>query len=192
MLVTEPLCWRLFSLCWWFSQCIKSVTNILNWSPKSQTCHQHIWSPTSVTNIDVTVHGDSDLYNNQVYGAMGFSVRYVLFGLILISQLEGSTIVCTDSGLYNSSISQSFTIEILNTDFLTKFWRYYLYSICRLDGPGPTWSSISQSFNIEILNTDFLTKFWRYYLQSLQRLSTRVCKYFRPFESLHRLSFWKS
>ena len=54
MLVAESLCWRLFSLCWWFSQCIKSVTNILNRSPTSQTCHQHIWSPTSVTNIDVT------------------------------------------------------------------------------------------------------------------------------------------
>ena len=55
MLVTESLCWRLFSLCWWFSQCIKSITNILNRSPASQTCHQHIWSPTSVTNIVVTV-----------------------------------------------------------------------------------------------------------------------------------------
>ena len=28
MLVAESLCWRLFSLCWLFSQCIKSVTNI--------------------------------------------------------------------------------------------------------------------------------------------------------------------
>ena len=55
MLVTESLCWWLFSLCWWFSLCIKSVTNILNRSPTSQTCHQHIWSPTSVTNIDVTL-----------------------------------------------------------------------------------------------------------------------------------------
>ena len=54
MLVAESLCWWLFSLCWWFSQCIKSVTNILNRSPSSQTCHQYIWSPTSVTNIDVT------------------------------------------------------------------------------------------------------------------------------------------
>ena len=44
-----------FSLCWWFSQCIKSVTNILNRSSTSQTCHQRIWSPTSVTNIDVTM-----------------------------------------------------------------------------------------------------------------------------------------
>ena len=112
----------------------------MNWSPTSQTCHQHIWSPTSVTNIDVTVH------NNQVYGAMGFSVRFFLFGLIFISQLEGSTIVCTDSELYNPSILQSLTIEILNTDFLSKFWRYNLYSICRLEGPGPTWSSISQIF----------------------------------------------
>ena len=54
MLVAESLCWRLFSLCWWFSQCIKSVINIFNQSPASQTCHQYIWSPTSVTNIDVT------------------------------------------------------------------------------------------------------------------------------------------
>ena len=53
MLVAESLYWRLFSLFWWVSQCIKSVTNILNRSPTSQTCHQHIWSPTSVANIDV-------------------------------------------------------------------------------------------------------------------------------------------
>ena len=44
MLVTESLCWRLFSLCWWFFQCIKSVTNILNVSPThfvSNIRHQH-------------------------------------------------------------------------------------------------------------------------------------------------------
>ena len=29
------------SLCWWFFQDIKSVTNILNQSATSQTCHQH-------------------------------------------------------------------------------------------------------------------------------------------------------
>ena len=49
----ESLCWRLFPLCWWFPQCIKSVTNILNRSSTSQTCQQHIWSPTPFTNIDV-------------------------------------------------------------------------------------------------------------------------------------------
>ena len=54
MLVAESLCWRLFSVCWWFSQCIKSVTNILNRSPISYSFQQHIWSPTSVSNIDVT------------------------------------------------------------------------------------------------------------------------------------------
>jgi len=54
MLVAESLCWWLFSLGWWFLQFIKSVTNILNRSPTSHTCHQHIRSPTSVTNIDVT------------------------------------------------------------------------------------------------------------------------------------------
>ena len=31
-------------------------SNVLNRSPTSQTCHQHIWSSTSVTNIDVTIH----------------------------------------------------------------------------------------------------------------------------------------
>ena len=33
---------------------IMLATKILNRSPTSQTCHQHIWSPISVTNIDVT------------------------------------------------------------------------------------------------------------------------------------------
>ena len=51
MLVAESLCWRLFSLCWWFSQYMKLVTNILKRSPTSQ----HIWSPRSVTNIHVTL-----------------------------------------------------------------------------------------------------------------------------------------
>ena len=55
MLVAKSLCWRLFSLCLRFFQCIKSITNILNRSSTSQTCHQRIWSPTSVTNIDVTM-----------------------------------------------------------------------------------------------------------------------------------------
>ena len=41
MLVTESFYWRLFRY-------------EFNRSPTSQTCHQHIASPTSVTNIDVT------------------------------------------------------------------------------------------------------------------------------------------
>ena len=48
LLVTESLYWRLFSVCWLFF-------NILNRLPASKTCHQHISSPTSVTNIDVTI-----------------------------------------------------------------------------------------------------------------------------------------
>ena len=66
MLVAKSLCWRLFSLCWRFSLCIKSVTNILNRLPTFQTCHQHIWSPTSVTNIDVT---NSAFHTIEVFGA---------------------------------------------------------------------------------------------------------------------------
>ena len=50
-MVTESLCWRLFSLCWWFfsmyeigRQHLKSVTNIFNLSPThvvSNICHQY-------------------------------------------------------------------------------------------------------------------------------------------------------
>ena len=46
---------------WWhnhyvadFFRYVGDFLNALNRSPTSQTCHQHIWSPTSVTNIDVT------------------------------------------------------------------------------------------------------------------------------------------
>ena len=55
LMVTDFKCWwQNFLLCCWFSQCIKSVIRILNRSPTTQTCHQHIWLPTSVTNINVT------------------------------------------------------------------------------------------------------------------------------------------
>ena len=45
--------------------------NVLNRSPTSQTCHQHIGSPTTVTNIDVTVFFISMLkifydYKNEI------------------------------------------------------------------------------------------------------------------------------
>ena len=55
IMVTRSLCLQLFTLCWWIFQRIKSVTTILNRSSTSLTCHQHILSPTSVTNIDVTI-----------------------------------------------------------------------------------------------------------------------------------------
>ena len=35
ILVAESLCWRPFFLCWRFSQCVKSVTNIVIRSPTS-------------------------------------------------------------------------------------------------------------------------------------------------------------
>ena len=56
MLVTS-LCWRLSDGDWFqmlmalFSFC--DFFNVLNRSPTFQTCHQYIWSPTSVTNIDI-------------------------------------------------------------------------------------------------------------------------------------------
>ena len=66
MLVTSLYRW-LFSLretdlrFWWQNHYAGHVfhyvggfLNVFNQSPITQTCHQHIWSPTSVTNIDVT------------------------------------------------------------------------------------------------------------------------------------------
>ena len=48
--------------CWWhnhyvgdFFCYVGDLRNVLNRSSTSQTCHQHIRSRTSVTNIDVTV-----------------------------------------------------------------------------------------------------------------------------------------
>ena len=72
MLLAEPLCWRICSLFWWFSQCIKSVTNILNRSPTSQTGHQHNWSPTSVTDIDVTERMDRMIW-------CIWNVKYIIY-----------------------------------------------------------------------------------------------------------------
>ena len=55
MLVAESLCWPLFSLCFpmYLIGHFFSITNILNRSTTSQTCHKYIWSPTSVNNIEV-------------------------------------------------------------------------------------------------------------------------------------------
>ena len=39
-----------------FFRYVGDFLNVLNRPPTSQTCHQQIWSLTSVTNIDVT-HG---------------------------------------------------------------------------------------------------------------------------------------
>ena len=88
MMVTDLRCWwqnhyvgDFFSLCWWFFQCIKSVTNIPDRPPTFQTCHQHIWSPTSVTNIDVTQMSPWQVDNNRYYlSRMGGEMHGYLMG----------------------------------------------------------------------------------------------------------------
>ena len=90
MLVTESLCWLLFTLYWWFSECIKSLTNILNRSPMSQRCHQHIWSATSVTNINVTLEIIEtlhvDWYMMHFYPVSGFESDGFTF--VAVTQLN--------------------------------------------------------------------------------------------------------
>ena len=66
----------IFSLYWCFQR-IKLVTNILNGSSTSQTCKQHILSPTSVTSIDVTSILD--------YFPSKFSLIYLQYLLSLYS-----------------------------------------------------------------------------------------------------------
>ena len=53
MMVTNLRCDRMIMLATIFVMSV--FFDILNLSPTSSTCHQHILSPTSVTNIDVTV-----------------------------------------------------------------------------------------------------------------------------------------
>ena len=60
MLVAESLCWRLYSLCWRFTQCIKSVTNILNRSTTylvSSIRHQHRCNPLMSTIFRISLKG---------------------------------------------------------------------------------------------------------------------------------------
>ena len=53
MLVTESLCWRLFTLWWWLFQWIKSVLNILNLSPTYfvNIRHQHRFHQKNVLQV---------------------------------------------------------------------------------------------------------------------------------------------
>ena len=55
MMVTDFRCWWQNHYVGDFFRYVSDFLNVLNRSPTSQTCHQHIWSPTSVTNIDVTI-----------------------------------------------------------------------------------------------------------------------------------------
>ena len=43
------------SLCWWLDDC----DHFKMLSPTSKSCHQHIWFPTSVTNMNVSVRMDN-------------------------------------------------------------------------------------------------------------------------------------
>ena len=54
MMVTDFRCWLPNHYVGDFFRYVGDFLKVLNRSPTSQTCHQHIWSPTSVTNIDVT------------------------------------------------------------------------------------------------------------------------------------------
>ena len=54
MMVTDLRCWWQNHYVGDFVRYVGDFPNVLNRSSTSQTCHQHIWSPTSVTNINLT------------------------------------------------------------------------------------------------------------------------------------------
>ena len=68
---------------------IKSVTNILNGLPTSQSSHQHISSPTPVTNIDVASSETSYSVYHPVMCLKSFVliIAYCFF-LIVISEWD--------------------------------------------------------------------------------------------------------
>ena len=49
-----------------FFRYVGDLLNVLNRSPTSLTCHQHIQAPTSVTNIDVTEISFANIRNTVV------------------------------------------------------------------------------------------------------------------------------
>ena len=56
MLVTDLRCWWQNHYVGDLFRYVGDLLNVLNRSLTSQTCHQQIWSPTFVTNIDVTLN----------------------------------------------------------------------------------------------------------------------------------------
>ena len=56
MMVTDFRCWWQNHYVGDFFHYLGDFLNVLNRSTTSQTCHQHSWSPTSVTNIDETLN----------------------------------------------------------------------------------------------------------------------------------------
>ena len=117
MVVTVLRCWRLFSLCWWFFQCIKSVTNILNRSLTSQTCHQHISSPTSVTNINVT---DLDVHLNSSIeeGNVGYVFPRVIWLQFRMRQYRDDDHQ-EDAPHFNLPVQSNYSVGIENTMLAT-------------------------------------------------------------------------
>ena len=55
MMVTDFRCWWQNHYAGDFFRYVDDFLNVLNRSPTSQTCLQHIWSPTLVTNTDMTI-----------------------------------------------------------------------------------------------------------------------------------------
>ena len=106
-----------------FFRYVGDFLNVLNRSPTSQSCLQHIWSPTSVTNIDVT----------QVYASLRCAqiviIKIILTGVIphrlchLTVRLS-QWIVRTNSKSLISWLNESWTFR---KRVLIVFWAYILH-----------------------------------------------------------------
>ena len=93
MMVTDSRCWWQNNYVGDFFRCVGDFLNVLNRSPTSQTCHQHTWSPTSVTNIDVTVNsftGQIDRFSGSTLGTKR-TLKHIFLSFFLLARIGLST-----------------------------------------------------------------------------------------------------
>ena len=140
MFVTESLCWLLFSLCWWFSQCIKSVTNISNLSTT------HLVS-IIVTNIDIT----DGLCWWHFWNA-GDRIKLLMVDFLSLQHNDTATKIAILSPLWNRL--HHFVINITVAENL-KVLAHMVCELCRL-------ILIRIDFSVNILYWFFLN--WPYSL----------------------------
>ena len=85
MMVTDSRCWWQNHSVGDFFRYVCDFRYTLNQSPTSKTCHQHIWSPTSVTNIDVTPDFGQSLIVWTVYNSWNWKVDFATSMILLMS-----------------------------------------------------------------------------------------------------------
>ena len=108
--------WRQIMLrarnCWWY------------WSPnRSQTCHQHVLSPTHITNIDVTIF----LEITRLFSEDDFAENNCFDGKNLYAYpCRGKCFQYI--GLYESNVIYDFIILLPNWNFFMNYFKWKMFT----------------------------------------------------------------